>query len=208
MNNLSAKVIGVNRHRLAVDGKGVTTLVGFYGCPLRCRYCLNPRCFSTGKTFPEKAVDELIDELSIDNLYFLATDGGVTFGGGEPLLQSDFICEFRKKCPEQWNICLETCLNVPQKNVEAVAEFISEWIIDIKDLNPDIYERYTGKDNALVLSNLRWIAAHPDIQKRTLIRLPHIPDFNTPEDIDRSESLLREMGFTNFDRFDYQVRNR
>lgn len=204
MSPSSAKVFGVNRHRMAIDGKGVTTLVGFLGCPLRCKYCINSQCYSPGNRFPDYTVDKLIDEISIDNLYFLATGGGVTFGGGEPLLQSGFIREFRDKCPEGWNICIETSLNVPQKNVEDVAEFISEWIIDIKDINPEIYERYTGKDNSQVISNLRWIASHHDIRERVTIRLPQIHDFNTPEDIIHSESLLRQMGFTKFDKFKYK----
>lgn len=208
MNDLSATVIGVNRHRMASDGKGVTTLVGFYGCPLRCRYCLNPQCFSKEERFPERFVDELIKEVSIDNLYFLATDGGVTFGGGEPLLQSDFICEFREKCPKEWNICVETCLNVPQKNVEAVAEFISEWYVDVKVMNSEIYKSYTGKDNNRVIENLRWIASQKDMAKKVIIRLPLIKDFNRDEDRDNSEKELRGMGFTRFDRFTYQVRNK
>ena len=48
---LSAPLIGTDRHRLSTDGRGVTTLVAFHGCPLRCRYCLNPQCFDTSRTW-------------------------------------------------------------------------------------------------------------------------------------------------------------
>ncbi|MBO4381812.1 MAG: 4Fe-4S cluster-binding domain-containing protein, partial [Bacteroidales bacterium] len=44
MDALEAPFIGINRHRIEVDGEGVTTLAAFHGCPLHCRYCLNPRC--------------------------------------------------------------------------------------------------------------------------------------------------------------------
>lgn len=205
MSDVSAKVIGVQRHRMASDGKGVTTLVGFYGCPLRCKYCLNPQCFSKDYFFPERFVDELVAEVHIDNLYFLATDGGITFGGGEPLLQSGFICEFRNACPKEWNICVETCLNVPLKNVKAVSDFISEWYIDIKDMNPEIYQSYTGKDNKLVIENLRWLSSFRGMCEKVVIRLPLIKDFNTDSDRDHSECMLREMGFSRFDRFDYKT---
>lgn len=88
---LSAPLIGTDRHRLSTDGRGVTTLVAFHGCPLRCRYCLNPQCFDTSRTWRTVTPQQLLAEVAIDNLYFQATGGGVTFGGGEPLLRSEFI---------------------------------------------------------------------------------------------------------------------
>ena len=51
MEPLRAKVIGVVRHRLLTDGDGVTTLVAFHNCPLRCKYCLNPQAFGDDKVF-------------------------------------------------------------------------------------------------------------------------------------------------------------
>ena len=90
---LTGKLIGIARHRMAVDGEGVTTLVAFHGCPLRCKYCLNPQSITNDTMCMERTVEELIDEVRIDQLYFLATGGGVTFGGGEPLLQLDFVTE-------------------------------------------------------------------------------------------------------------------
>ena len=91
---LSAPFIGIVRHRLATDGHGVTTLVAFHGCPLRCNYCLNPQCLNPAMVWRDITTSQLLDELMLDNLYFLATGGGVTFGGGEPLLHSEFIDEF------------------------------------------------------------------------------------------------------------------
>ena len=113
-------MIGISRHRLAIDGEGVTTLVAFHGCPLRCKYCLNPHSLSKDTQCIERSVEELIDEVRIDQLYFLATGGGVTFGGGEPLLHSAFIKAFCEQCPKEWRISIESSLNVPRKNVEDV----------------------------------------------------------------------------------------
>ena len=81
-----APFIGINRHRLVTDGKGVTTLVAFSGCPLRCKYCLNDQCHDPERTVATLSPQQLIDQVMVDNLYFLATGGGICFGGGEPLL--------------------------------------------------------------------------------------------------------------------------
>ncbi|WP_301096213.1 radical SAM protein, partial [Bacteroides acidifaciens] len=150
-----AKVIGVARHRLATDGDGVTTLVAFHGCPLRCRYCLNPQSLGDGGRFKEYTPESLYREIRIDELYFLATNGGVTFGGGEPCLRPDFIRRFRELCGESWQINLETSLNVPADNIASLLPVVNTLIIDIKDMNPEIYRNYTGQDNSLVLANLR-----------------------------------------------------
>ena len=114
---LSAPFIGIVRHRLATDGKGVTTLAAFHGCPLRCKYCLNPQCLDPKMVWRNITTSQLLDELLLDNLYFLATGGGVTFGGGEPLLRSEFIDEFcRIKVPE-WKVNIETSLNVDRSHL-------------------------------------------------------------------------------------------
>ena len=206
-SELIGKMIGISRHRLAIDGEGVTTLVAFHGCPLRCKYCLNPHSLSKDTQCIERSVEELIDEVRIDQLYFLATGGGITFGGGEPLLNSAYIKEFCWQCPKEWRISIESSLNVPRKNVEDVLPFVREWIIDIKDMNPEIYKAYSGISNERVIDNLKWIAsAHPDLLASISIRLPHIPDYNTDDDRNKSQALLETLGYTKFDRFEYIIR--
>lgn len=200
----NAKIFGISRHRLTTDGEGVTTLVAFSGCPLRCKYCLNKTSWELSKG-RDYTPEMLFEEVKIDQLYFLATHGGITFGGGEPLLQVEFIKEFRALCGPQWQILAETSLNVPFKNVEALDPVLDGYIIDIKDMNPEIYKAYTGKDNALVLSNLEWILRHGD-PNRIMVRVPHIPDFNSDEDVSRSMEQLKKMGVTNFNEFTYIIR--
>lgn len=96
MNRQCERIIGIARHRLSTDGDGVTTLVAFHGCPLRCHYCLNPQSLGDVSRFREYSPEELYAETRIDELYFMATNGGVTFGGGEPCLRPRFIREFRE----------------------------------------------------------------------------------------------------------------
>ena len=197
------KIIGIARHRLSTDG--VTTLVAFHGCPLCCRYCLNPQSLGDGSRFKEYSPQSLYDEVGIDELYFLATNGGVTFGGGEPCLHPDFIREFRGLCGQAWQINLETSLNVLTANIKESLSVVNTLIIDIKDMNSDIYRNYTGQSNDLVLDNLRLIA-ESGRQKDCTIRLPLIPNYNTDADREISRKALEALGFTRFDLFTYQIR--
>lgn len=205
MKKQRAKIIGIARHRLSTDGDGVTTLVAFHGCPLRCRYCLNPQSLGDGGHFREYSPEELYAETRIDELYFLATNGGVTFGGGEPCLRPRFIREFRELCGPAWQLNLETSLCVPSANIEALLPVVNTLIIDIKDMSPDIYGSYTGRSNDFVFDNLRLIA-EAGRQSDCIIRIPLIPDYNTDTDRENSCKALETLGFTRFDLFTYKIR--
>ena len=203
---MKAPMIGLCRHRLTTDGQGVTTLVAFHGCPLRCKYCLNAQCLRADGVWRRMDAMDILNEVMVDDLYFKATNGGITFGGGEPLLRSDEIVSFCKLRPDEWRIYIETSLNVERRHLEAVAHYIHHYFIDVKDMNSVIYHRYTSIDNQRVIENLHWLAEHEDLQNVN-IRLPHIPHYNTPEDIAKSREQLEKMGFRDFDCFEYIIRN-
>lgn len=201
---IEARIFAVSRHRLVTDGDGCTTLVTFNGCPLRCKYCLNKESWSDerGRLYTPEM---LYEEVKIDQLYFLATRGGVTFGGGEPLLQSTFIKAFRSLCGDRWRLVAETCLNVPLETVKSVDAALDGYIVDIKDMSPEIYQTYTGKDNAAVIRNLEWLLQQGD-PDRVTVRVPHIPEYNTDEDVKKSMECLKAMGVVHFDEFRYVIR--
>lgn len=200
----TAALIGISRHRLTTDGEGVTTLVAFHGCPLRCKYCLNPQSFAQEGGWKQYDCEQLYEEVKIDELYFLATHGGVTFGGGEPALQSNFISEFKRLCGTGWKITIETSLNVPQEDIERLLPVVDRYIVDIKDMNNDRYETYTGKSNTRVIENLRWLVAQGKAEQ-IIVRVPHIPSYNTETDIENSIHQLKEIGLSDFDRFTYRT---
>lgn len=204
-SEITAPFIAINRHRLTTDGEGVTTLVGFHGCPLHCEYCLNAQCLQADGVWCRLTPGELYSEVEIDDLYFVATGGGICFGGGEPLLRSDFIKAFAEIMNPEWKLTIETSLNGPLENVKAIASLVQMWYVDIKDMNPDIYKAYGCKENKQVISNLQWLAANGYADK-VIIRLPLIPEYNTDEDRQQSQQQLEKMGFTNFDKFNYIVR--
>ena len=199
-----APIVTCARLRMQTDGKGVTTLVCFHGCPLRCRYCINPFSFAEDTKRESLTPQQLYDRVKIDALYFLATGGGVTFGGGEPLLYGRFLQEFRQICGQDWHLCAETSLNVPREQVELAAGCIDHFYVDCKDTNPDIYRRYTGRNNEKMLENLRFLLSLVGPERIT-VRLPLIPDYNTEEDRQHSRDALQKMGIQKFDLFTYRV---
>lgn len=207
MNNeittLKEPLIAIARHRLASDGDGVTTLVAFYGCTIRCKYCLNPQCHAPDGVWKTVTPIELLNELLIDNLYFMATGGGVTFGGGEPALRSEFIAQFCEIAPTEWNIGMETSLNVERCHLERLLPYINHYWVDVKDFNPEIYKRYTGADNRRVIENLMWLSKQPHARERVTIRVPEIPGFNAPGDIERTVGQITRLGFNDIDKFKY-----
>lgn len=202
---MKVPLIGISRHRMVADGKGVTTLVAFHSCPLRCKYCLNGQCLRSDGVWREMDAQDILDAVMIDDLYFKATCGGIMFGGGEPLLRSGEIIRFCRLKPAEWQVYIETSLNVALRHLESVAPFIDHYYIDIKDMNPDIYRLYTSADNLQVIENLHWLSSNIDVQKIT-IRLPHIPNYNSEADILESRRKLEVMGFKNFDIFDYIIK--
>lgn len=202
---LTAPIVTCARLRMQTDGKGVTTLVCFHGCPLRCQYCINPFTFAESTKRELLTPRQLYDRVKIDGLYFLATGGGVTFGGGEPLLYGHFLREFRQICGNEWHLCAETSLNVPPEQVQIAAGCIDHFYVDCKDTNPDIYRRYTGRSNAGMLENLQTLLSLVSPERIT-VRLPLIPEFNTEEDRQRSQDALQKMGIRKFDIFTYRVK--
>lgn len=211
-DELVFRAFAVSRHRLPYDGAGVTTLVGGYGCPLACKYCINGVCSDPAFRPKIYTIPALFDAVKIDDLYFTATGGGVTFGGGEPLLQAPFIAAFIRYTKAQgvvWKFNLESSLAVPPglfdalipEGIPAADCPVDAFIVDIKDMDPAIYARYTGRTPEFMRRNLARLAAlTPD---RVTVRVPLIPGYNTEEDCDRSEAALRAMGFSHIDRFRY-----
>ena len=120
-----------------------------------------------------------------DDLYFRATGGGVTFGGSEPLISCKEILHFHKICRDKghdWKITIETSLNVPKVFVEVLEGIVDHWIVDIKDMNPEIYKAYTGEENRQVIENLQHLIYN---KARLTVR---VPLFNTEADMEHSNA--------------------
>lgn len=197
-------IIGISRLRMGTDGHGIRTLVAFHGCCLSCKYCLNPKCLGLKTRVKEMSPEEIIHEITKDELYYIATKGGVTFGGGEPLLKTGFIKEILELGTKRWNIAVETSLNVPKENLQELRPYINEYIVDIKDMNPNVYQQYTGKSNEQVKSNLKWLIDE-ELSDRIICRIPLIPGYNSKYAQEVSKELLIQMGIRRFDLFTYKT---
>jgi len=148
--------------------------------------------------------EEVMKELKRDELYYIATRGGVTFGGGEPLLNSSFIKEVLDLGAKEWNVTVETSLNVPRQHLELLLPYIDEYIVDIKDMDLDIYKRYTCKNNELVRSNLKWLI-DKGLADHILCRIPLISGYNDKTHQEKSREELTKMGISRFDLFTYKT---
>ena len=196
-------VFAVSRLRMATDGKGVTTLVGVHGCPLQCKYCLNAARLKPEQPVTYYTPQALLDAVRVDGLYFSATGGGITFGGGEPLLHAPFLAAFKALMPVDWTLTAETSLHIPRPQLLTAAKCVDQFIIDIKDMDDGIYRAYTGREplreNLMALKDLAG-------QERMHIRIPRIPGYNTAVHQQRSAEVLQKLGFTRLETFDYIIR--
>ncbi len=197
-------LLGLSRLRMQTDGTGVTTLVAGAGCPLSCKWCINRRILSEKQ--PELlSPPELFARVRCDDLYFRATGGGVTFGGGEPLLHAAFLAEFRALCPD-WRLTVETSLNVAPELLAQCEKAVDEFIVDIKDWDETVYYAYTGHSGAQARENLRRLLMN--CPAKVHVRVPLIPQFNTPEQQSASAAALGALGAENIELFSYVLREK
>lgn len=181
----------ISRLRKNVDGDGVVTLVGLWGCMLSCRYCQNQPCHDK-KYCTSMTADEVAQIVLKDTLYYLATGGGVVFGGGEPLMQPEFVHEIISLIRHE-NICtrIETSLCSKWENIETLIDDIGEWIIDIKAVDKDIFTSYTGNIAHITMQNLERLSERVNHDK-ILVRIPIIPGYKDLSQA-RQEALYIEQ---------------
>lgn len=205
MTEKNIPIIGIQRLRIGSDGQGIRTLVGTAGCSLRCRYCLNPHSWDLNRYTPKLVSPEHLYEIvSIDNLYFQATNGGITFGGGEPLMHMDGIGRFKKLCPSEWSIWTETSLNVSEKQIVQAAHIFDHFIIDIKTTNPAIYKKYTSGDFEVMYGNLKKLLSLISPEKIS-VRIPIIPGYTEETDQKNAVDEISALGISDIEVFSYKT---
>lgn len=163
----------------ARDGEGLRYALFLAGCPLRCVFCHNPdtweRCAGTDYT-PEA----LLAKIRRYKPYFLAGGGGVTFSGGEPLLQSEEIVKLGRLLRESGiGYALDTsgCVPLSPSVCEAI-DLADAVILDVKFPTEEEYRRYTGGSLSLVLAFLSHLVEQ---KKRITLRTVIVPDLNDTE---------------------------
>lgn len=169
----------------AVDGEGLRYAVFLAGCPLRCVYCHNPDTWERGRG-REVDAETLVRKLARYKPYF-GEDGGVTFSGGEPLLQADFLLELLPLLREaEIRYVVDTSGAVRlDETVKAVLKEAQSVLLDLKFWDAASYLRYTGRDIAEPLAMLDYLDS---IGKKTRVRTVIVPELN-----DREEILARYL---------------
>jgi pyruvate formate lyase activating enzyme len=139
-------------------------------------------------------VDELMRLFNRDRCYW-GPEGGVTFSGGEPLLQKDFIFPLLERCHDACiSMCVETNAYIARPVLQSVLPLVEWLFIDIKHMNSEKHAEGTGVPNDLILDNIRWISS-TGWPGRMIIRTPIIPGYNdTAENAKATAHFLTEIG--------------
>lgn len=129
-----------------VDGPGIRVVVFMQGCPLRCLFCHNPETWNK-KSDNKMTSKEIVDEVRKYRPY-IEKDGGVTFSGGEPLLQTEYLLEMLKMCKDAG---LHTCIDTSgtgynKEYLDEVLKYTDLVILDIKAIDDIGYKEMTGKE--------------------------------------------------------------
>lgn len=158
-------------------------------------------CFKCAEACPPRAlkrwgelmtVDDMMKVILEDRSFYQRTGGGVTLNGGEVLLQWEIAAALLEACKKAGiNTCVETALNVPWENAEAVFSFTDLVITDIKHMDPEIHKSFSGAGNALILSNIKRTA---ELGKKLVIRTPVVPGYNGDEaNIRATGAFIRDV---------------
>lgn len=154
------------------DGPGIRTVIFFNGCKLRCLFCHNPEMWN--KKENNITVDELYEKILKFKPYY-KNGGGITFSGGEPLLQVDFLIELSKLLKkENINIALDTAGKGIGK-YEEILNLVDLVILDIKAYNENDYKKMTGQE---IDEFNKFLKVAQKLNKKLWIRQVIVPGIN------------------------------
>ena len=161
----------------AVDGKVVTDL----------DKCKNNGdctlvCFAEAREMAGQSmsVDQVVKELLKDKIFYDESGGGVTFSGGEPLVQKTYLLELLKEMKKLGiHTTIDTCGYASSETIKEVAGLTDLFLFDLKHMNSEKHEKYTGVPNDLILENLNILHS---MGKEIIIRIPIIPGFNDSDE--------------------------
>ena len=198
--------------RFAVhDGPGIRTSVFFKGCHCSCWWCHNPESiepypqkitktfFLDGKTFKKEeiigslmSVSDVMSEIRKDKIFYDESGGGVTFSGGEPLMQSEFLLELLKECKvEDIHTTVDTSGFVNEGKLLEIIDYVDLFLYDLKLINNELHQEYTGVSNKIILQNLQILANR---HKQIIIRIPIIPGItDTNENLEKMIEFLKDF---------------
>ena len=176
------------------DGPGIRTTVFLKGCPLACWWCQNPeskhmqpeKVFDTNRRkyshlFYDKdkniigrrvTVNQAMSEVEKDSVFYRYSGGGVTFSGGEPLMQPDFLLALLKSSKKrQIHTALDTSGYAPWRVFKQIMDYVDLFLYDLKLVDSDEHREYTGEDSTIILENIEKLAYN---KANIIVRIPVI----------------------------------
>lgn len=186
------------------DGPGIRTTVFLKGCGIHCPWCANPENISFQiQSYSQGAFSQVIRqygrEYETEDLLhilekdrgFWGKDGGVTFSGGEPLLQAVALLDVWKRLKEkQIQMVAETSLFVPMENVRMAMDYMDFFYVDVKLLEPKMCEQVLGGKKDTYLQNVQLLAER---KKKIHFRIPCSEEYVlVPENLDRIYAFLEK----------------
>lgn len=175
----------------SVDGPGIRYIVFTSGCLMRCQYCHNPDTWKM-KDGKEMSVDELVSDIVRYRSYMMATGGGVTITGGEPLLQPEFVYELMNKLHSFGiHVAIDTCGFPDIDKVNFVVNEADLILLDIKSFDRETHKIVTSQE---VDNTLRFAEYLNKINKRTWVRFVLVPGLtDDPANIEGLAQYLQNM---------------
>ena len=170
---------GFNRERSKCKDCGLCVDV----CPSKARVM-------SGQLMTVKEVMDIVDR---DNIFYANSEGGVTFGGGEPTAAGDFLIELMQDCANKgYHVCVDTCGICNMRQFRKVIDLANLFLFDCKHMDPQEHRRLTGMDNVIILENLHQVL---NSGKDVHIRIPLMPGLNDSEaNIKAIAEFLRPYG--------------
>lgn len=179
------------------DGPGIRLTVFFQGCPLSCWWCHNPECIPDFRNHnnpdtKQYTGKQLLEEIKKELVFMDESGGGVTFSGGEPLMQPEFLRQMLTVCrEEEIHTTVDTSGFTSQSIFESILDLPDLFLFDLKIIDNESHRKYTGVSNQQILKNLAILDKH---NKNVIIRIPLVPGItDTKENIDDILHLLSEM---------------
>lgn len=141
----------------------------------------------------EMRIEEIIMEIEKDRVFYEQSGGGVTFSGGEPLFQYDFLITLLKKCKDKGiHSAIETCGYSPWEILSSVSGCTDLFLYDLKVMDEESHRKFTGVSNRKILENLKKLSS---IHKSIVVRIPVIPGVNDNfENMNMTSKFVSSLG--------------
>jgi len=211
MSNTYGYIFDIKKYSIN-DGPGIRTTVFFKGCPLKCWWCHNPE---SQNTVPEEisgcrfrwrvsyddkeikagrhvSVNQVMKEIEKDIPFYEESKGGVTFSGGEPMLQIEFLYKLLEQCKsKEIHTAIDTTGYVDYKDLERIYDLVNLFLYDLKLMDDILHQKYTGVSNKVIHENIKRLSERGN---KIVLRIPIVPTItDTEKNISEMINFIKKL---------------